>query len=248
MNGRRPQDPEAVIRRLHASLADRAGDHSITPAFVERVRRLRKRRRVTLRVVQTMAVAIVLAVAGAGVLESLRPSRRMDFISPPPATASPTPAVPSQEPSASPSEAPSQPAAEDLPSNSPPQEEEPPPDAEPPPAESPDTDGADGSDTEPAPTSVILDGEPRPGAVCREDDATLIATIELPEAETGYVIDLTEPVTMRIMSEGVTDVSDAVEIATDGDRTVYTATFTTDNDDFEVDEVRIEGPTEPPAC
>lgn len=53
---------------------------------------------------------------------------------------------------------------------------------------------------------------------------------------------------MRIMGEGFTDVSDTVDVLTDGDQTVYTARFITDNNDFEVDEVRVEGPTDPAAC
>lgn len=246
MNGRRPQDPEAVIRRLSASLTDRAGDYRITPAFVERVRRLRKRRHITLRAVQTMAVVIVLVVAGAGAFDLLRPSPRVNFVSPPPATPSPTPEVPS----ASPSEVASQPAADAVPSTPPPPEdaEQPDTDADPPRTQVPEVDNGEPDELEPRATRVILDGEPRPGAICREDDSTLIATIELPEAETGYVIDLAEPLTMRIMGEGFTDVSDAVERSTDGDWAVYTATFTTDNDDFGVNEVRIEGPADPDAC
>jgi hypothetical protein len=53
---------------------------------------------------------------------------------------------------------------------------------------------------------------------------------------------------MRIMGEGFTDVSDTVDVLTDGDQTVYTARFITDNNDFEVDEVRVEGPTDPAPC
>lgn len=251
MNGRRPQAPDAVVRRMRASLADRAGDYRITPAFVERVQRLRQRRQLVLRAVQTTAVLAVVALAGAGIYESVRPPRRMDFVSPPPATASPTPEVPSQQPSPSPLAQPSTPAVDDAPST-PPRSQATEPDAG---TESPapdiGTDGSGGTDeggTEPTATRVFLDGEPRPGAVCREDDSTIIATIELPEAETGYVIDLAEPVTMRIMSQGVTDVSDTVEIADDGDQTVYTASFASDNDDFLLSEVRVEGPTDPPAC
>lgn len=244
MNGRRPQDPEAVIRRLSASLADRAGDYRITPAFAERVRRLRKRRHITLRAVQTMAVVIVLAVAGAGVVDLLRPSPRVHFVSPPSATPSPTAGVPSASPSAESS----QPAEQPVPSTPPPPEEAEQPDAAPSPAEDQEADDGEPDEVEPRATRVILDGEPRPGAICREDGSTLIATIELPEAETGYVVDLTEPVTMRIMGEGFTDVSDTVERSTDGDWTVYTASFTTDNDDFGVSEVRIEGPADPDAC
>jgi hypothetical protein len=123
MNGHHPHTSDAVIHHLRATLTQRAGDHTITPAFTARVQRLRRRRHLTLRAVQITAVLAVVAVLGAGIYQTLRPTRQLEFISPP-ATASPTPQPSAPQPSPSPStsdetaptEQTSAPAAQEAPS------------------------------------------------------------------------------------------------------------------------------------
>jgi hypothetical protein len=121
MNGHQPHTHDAVIHHLRATLTQRAGDHTITPAFTARVQRLRRRRHLTIRAVQTTAMLAVVAVTATGIYQTLRPTRQLEFTAPPPATASPTPTpTPTPSPSTSddttPTEQTSDPAAQDTPS------------------------------------------------------------------------------------------------------------------------------------
>jgi len=107
----------------------------------------------------------------------------------------------------------------------------------------------------PAPTAAASDDGPSvmlgrilDATVCTEDDGTLVAGIDAPEAETAYVIDPGEPVTMTIFGEGYTDVSDSVTVDAGEGGSVYTASFVTDTDGFGLDEVRLEAPSVPDAC
>lgn len=249
MTARRPRDPDAVIRRLRASLDERSHDPTVTPAFVRRVQRLR-RRLFAWRVTQAVTATAVLVAGAVVAVDALQPPARLEFSAPPSASPSAGPPVPSASPPALPSEAPASEAAEvPAPRSEPPadpgdQRDEVPPAEAAEPSEAPG-----GRPTEaPARTRLFLDGTARPAEVCRNADGTLLATIDLPEAETGYTIDPADPATMTITGEGFTDVSDRVTVAPSGATTTWTATFATDNDDFGVSEVRVVGPTDPAAC
>ncbi|HSK90543.1 MAG TPA: hypothetical protein VK875_04440 [Euzebyales bacterium] len=244
MRRRQPRDQRAVVDRLRATLDRRAGDISTTPAFSERVQRLRRRRRRTATVTRSLAFAAVVVLAALTIVDALRPEARLDLVSPPPVAPSPSasPVAPSPVPSAPPSETgrPVEPAP--VPSEpagvAPPDEEEP---SEPP--------GEPTAAPDPAPPTLLhLDGDPRSAFACEQDATTVFAMLDLPETETGYTIDLREPATMTVAGEGFSDVSDAVQITRAGQQTIYTATFASDADDFELSEIRLEAPADLPPC
>jgi hypothetical protein len=107
MSRNTPRDPRYVIRRLRAALDDRMDAYEVTPAFAERVRRLRDRRRTARRsamaVTLTAAVVVLALVAG----NVLWPQARIGLVSRPTASPSPTAMTESASPSAAPAEAPS---------------------------------------------------------------------------------------------------------------------------------------------
>jgi hypothetical protein len=100
-----PRDPRHVIRRLRATLDDRAADYEVTPAFAERVRRLRDRRRRVRRsaMAATLTAAVVVLALVAG--NVLWPRERIGLVSRPTASPSPTTTTGSASPSAAPAEA-----------------------------------------------------------------------------------------------------------------------------------------------
>jgi hypothetical protein len=260
MNGHQPHTHDAVIHHLRATLTQRAGDHTITPAFTARVQRLRRRRHLTIRAVQTTAMLAVVAVTATGIYQTLRPTRQLEFTAPPPATASPTPTptpTPTPSPSTSddttPTEQTSDPAAQDTPSPPPAQEQEP--------NVAPPSDVVEEPSVEDLTGDAANSGAPGAGTIenaafrwpallCTEDDGTIVAEIDFTESETAYVIDPAEPVTVRVYSDVGPPIpeSDSVEVTEDGDRTAYLATFTPDSTGYPSPNVRIEGPTDPPAC
>jgi hypothetical protein len=111
-----PRNPDAVISRLRAALDQRASDFTVTPAFAARVRRLRRRRRILRHTTQAMTAAAVIAVLALAAMNAPWGPDRIDFVSPPAVTPSPTATV--SEPAPSPSAEPSQagPAATPAPS------------------------------------------------------------------------------------------------------------------------------------
>jgi hypothetical protein len=86
-----PRNRGAIVRRLQATLDERAGDFSVTPAFSARVQRLRRRRRVVRQTTQAVVLAAVVVVLAVTAVNALRPANRIDFVSPI-ATPSPSPA------------------------------------------------------------------------------------------------------------------------------------------------------------
>jgi hypothetical protein len=104
---RAPRDPRAVVQRLRASLDDRADDYTVTPVFVERVRRLRRRRRLARDTTAALVVTAVIAFAAVFTFNALRP--RVDRLSPPGVSPSPTATVDAASPSPLPSDPPSEP-------------------------------------------------------------------------------------------------------------------------------------------
>lgn len=248
MRRREPRAPDAIIRRLRATLDARASDHSVTPALAERVRRLRRRRRTVRHVNQVMAVAAVIVAAAFATVSALQPPDRLEFTSPPPVTPSPTatasapPTLPSPSPSPEVSEAPSQPAQPERQSE---------PDVEPPPAaeEASQPPGEAPSDAAGTPRArVFRDGRPDPAVACIQDGRTIMVQLDYPEAEGAYLLTQAEPTTVTIVGEGFTDVSDSVHVAAAEGLTVYTATFETDADDFGVSELRLEVPLQLDMC
>ena len=250
MTSREPRAREPIIRRLRASLDARAGDLTVTPAFTERVRRLRRRRRAVRHANQAMAVAAIVVVAAFGTVNALRPPDRLEFTSPPPVTPSPT--ATASAPSTLPSAAPS-PEAERTPSPPDQTEAAAEPDTTPPPA-APDEEVPQHPAEEPsAPADeprarVFRDGRPDPAVACLQDGQTTIVELDYPEAEGAYVVSLTDPVTVTITGEGFSDVSDSVHTTMGAGLIVYTATFESDADDFGVSELRLEVPARLDMC
>ena len=132
-----PRDRGAIVRRLRATLDQRASDFSVTPAFSARVQRLRRRRRIARQTTQTVILAAVVVVLAVTAVNALRPAFRIDFVSPI-ATPSPSPAETdtTAQPSPPASEPPSEePSETEQPSEVPTVSEEPtsPPETEAPP-------------------------------------------------------------------------------------------------------------------
>jgi hypothetical protein len=107
MSRHTPRNRRVVVRRLRASLDDRAGDYEVTPAFADRVRRLRDRRRMARRnaMAATLTAVVVVLVLFAG--NVLWPRARIGLVSRPTVSPSPTAPTESASPSAAPTETPS---------------------------------------------------------------------------------------------------------------------------------------------
>lgn len=108
MSRHTPRDRRAVIRRLRASLDDRAADFEMTPAFAERVRRLRRRRRGTRRIATAVTATAALVALAMLALTALWPPERVDFVSPPDVSPSPSASPDIASPSGSETPSPSE--------------------------------------------------------------------------------------------------------------------------------------------
>jgi hypothetical protein len=113
-----PRDPRAIIQRLRASLDDRASDYAVTPAFRERVRRLRRRRRLARDATAALVITTVIAFAAVFTINALQPSERIGFVSPPRVSPSPTATDDAAQPSPSGSQLPSEAPASAPPTSS----------------------------------------------------------------------------------------------------------------------------------
>jgi hypothetical protein len=123
-----PRNRGAIVRRLQATLDERAGDFTVTTAFSARVQRLRRRRRVVRQTTRALVLAAVVVVLTVTAVNALRPANRIDFVSPI-ATPSPSPAETEDavQPSPPASELPSETSTEtEQPSEEPTASEEPP--------------------------------------------------------------------------------------------------------------------------